>query len=164
MFIVCPGLLATPSNLWLPFVPLLLSRLCHPNPFVRSELLSLIVRLGQQHPHVLLFPLVVGKQIAVGNQQVLKVAQLDQIRAEIDTCSASVSASSSFPSSSPAPHSDDVSQSPHTFTALLTRTETLVHELNRVASLPEDTWLVKLRQLQACPYVFAGGLSYGLEP
>ncbi|KAI8905511.1 hypothetical protein EDD86DRAFT_173900, partial [Gorgonomyces haynaldii] len=41
---------------WKLITPQLLSRLHHPNPFVRQELTKLLCRIGASYPHLVLYP------------------------------------------------------------------------------------------------------------
>ncbi|KAF6202801.1 hypothetical protein GE061_003204 [Apolygus lucorum] len=50
----------TPVHPWVPIVPQLLARLNHADPYVRKKVEELLVKIGLEAPHLILFPAVVG--------------------------------------------------------------------------------------------------------
>jgi hypothetical protein len=136
--VLSDGLASTPPLSWLQVVPLLFARLCHPNPVVRDQLCLLLARIGQRYPHVIVFRLIVDRHAAIAAGHTLKAEQLSCIAARIDTGRADV-----IPSASP---SLSLTGS---FGRLMDEVGKVITELNRVALLWEDTWLAKVRAIQA---------------
>ncbi|XP_014248245.1 serine/threonine-protein kinase SMG1 isoform X2 [Cimex lectularius] len=54
------GLSTTPTAPWIAIVPQLFSRLNHPEPYVRKRVSELLIRIGNDSPHLITFPAIVG--------------------------------------------------------------------------------------------------------
>eukprot|EP01119_Soliformovum_irregulare_P007298 TRINITY_DN1969_c0_g5_i1.p1 TRINITY_DN1969_c0_g5~~TRINITY_DN1969_c0_g5_i1.p1 ORF type:complete len:1347 (+),score=556.40 TRINITY_DN1969_c0_g5_i1:406-4446(+) len=113
------GFQKTPANPWKEIVPQLFARLDHPDSYVRSQLVDLVMRLGKEAPHLIVYPTVV----AVTTESATNPTQKNQIQ-EI--------------------YNRLLSESPQ----LVEEVKLLIQELTRITSLFEEQWMVALHQLQ----------------
>ncbi|CAA9994589.1 unnamed protein product [Nesidiocoris tenuis] len=58
--VVDAELVETPVHPWIPIVPQLLARLNHADPYIRKKVEELLVKIGLEAPHLIIFPAVVG--------------------------------------------------------------------------------------------------------
>ncbi|XP_035389717.1 serine/threonine-protein kinase SMG1 [Electrophorus electricus] len=61
------GLAATPTAPWRGIIPQLFSRLNHPEGYIRQSICSLLCRVAQDSPHLILYPAIVGS-ISLGGE------------------------------------------------------------------------------------------------
>ncbi|XP_036378986.1 serine/threonine-protein kinase SMG1 [Megalops cyprinoides] len=61
------GLAATPTAPWRGIIPQLFSRLNHPEAYIRQSICSLLCRVAQDSPHLILYPAIVGS-ISLGGE------------------------------------------------------------------------------------------------
>uniref|UniRef100_A0A674MC73 non-specific serine/threonine protein kinase n=1 Tax=Takifugu rubripes TaxID=31033 RepID=A0A674MC73_TAKRU len=54
------GLASTPTGPWRGIIPQLFSRLNHPEAYIRQSICSLLCRVAQDSPHLILYPAIVG--------------------------------------------------------------------------------------------------------
>ncbi|KAG2455286.1 SMG1 kinase, partial [Polypterus senegalus] len=64
------GLASTPTAPWRGIIPQLFSRLNHPEVYIRQSICSLLCRVAQDSPHLLLYPAIVGSISLGGELQV----------------------------------------------------------------------------------------------
>ncbi|MGH0130148.1 UNVERIFIED_CONTAM: hypothetical protein FKN15_041199 [Acipenser sinensis] len=63
------GLASTPTAPWRGIIPQLFSRLNHPEVYIRQSICSLLCRVAQDSPHLILYPAIVGSISLVGEAQ-----------------------------------------------------------------------------------------------
>ena len=56
------GFDASPTHAWKNITPQLFARLGHREPFVQQTVLRMLCRIGESHPHLIVYPAVVGRQ------------------------------------------------------------------------------------------------------
>ncbi|XP_018612751.2 serine/threonine-protein kinase SMG1 isoform X2 [Scleropages formosus] len=61
------GLASTPTAPWRGIIPQLFSRLNHPEAYIRQSICSLLCRVAQDSPHLVLYPAIVGS-ISLGGE------------------------------------------------------------------------------------------------
>ncbi|RXM37149.1 Serine/threonine-protein kinase SMG1 [Acipenser ruthenus] len=61
------GLASTPTAPWRGIIPQLFSRLNHPEVYIRQSICSLLCRVAQDSPHLILYPAIVGS-ISLGGE------------------------------------------------------------------------------------------------
>ncbi|XP_029946461.1 serine/threonine-protein kinase SMG1 isoform X1 [Salarias fasciatus] len=61
------GLASTPTAPWRGIIPQLFSRLNHPEAYIRQSICSLLCRVAQDSPHLILYPAIVGS-ISLGGE------------------------------------------------------------------------------------------------
>ncbi|XP_058508783.1 serine/threonine-protein kinase SMG1 [Solea solea] len=63
------GLASTPTAPWRGIIPQLFSRLNHPEAYIRQSICSLLCRVAQDSPHLILYPAIVGSLSLGGEAQ-----------------------------------------------------------------------------------------------
>ncbi|XP_029599265.1 LOW QUALITY PROTEIN: serine/threonine-protein kinase SMG1-like [Salmo trutta] len=63
------GLASTPTAPWRGIIPQLFSRLNHPEAYIRQSICSLLCRVAQDSPHLILYPAIVGSLSLEGEAQ-----------------------------------------------------------------------------------------------
>lgn len=63
------GLASTPTSPWRRIIPQLFSRLNHPEAYIRQSICSLLCRVAQDSPHLILYPAIVGSLSLGGEAQ-----------------------------------------------------------------------------------------------
>ncbi|XP_077940467.1 serine/threonine-protein kinase SMG1 isoform X6 [Gasterosteus aculeatus] len=63
------GLASTPTAPWKGIIPQLFSRLNHPEAYIRQSICSLLCRVAQDSPHLILYPAIVGSLSLGGEAQ-----------------------------------------------------------------------------------------------
>lgn len=63
------GLASTPTAPWRAIIPQLFSRLNHPEAYIRQSICSLLCRVAQDSPHLILYPAIVGSLSLGGEAQ-----------------------------------------------------------------------------------------------
>ncbi|XP_071393422.1 serine/threonine-protein kinase SMG1 [Centroberyx affinis] len=63
------GLASTPTAPWRGIIPQLFSRLNHPEAYIRQSICSLLCRVAQDSPHLVLYPAIVGSLSLGGEAQ-----------------------------------------------------------------------------------------------
>ncbi|KAM6905670.1 serine/threonine-protein kinase SMG1 [Xenentodon cancila] len=63
------GLASTPTVPWRGIIPQLFSRLNHPEAYIRQSICSLLCRVAQDSPHLILYPAIVGSLSLGGEAQ-----------------------------------------------------------------------------------------------
>ncbi|XP_008297822.1 serine/threonine-protein kinase SMG1 [Stegastes partitus] len=63
------GLASTPTAPWRGIIPQLFSRLNHPEAYIRQSICSLLCRVAQDSPHLILYPAIVGSLSLAGEAQ-----------------------------------------------------------------------------------------------
>ncbi|XP_045069168.1 serine/threonine-protein kinase SMG1 [Coregonus clupeaformis] len=63
------GLASTPTAPWRGIIPQLFSRLNHPEAYIRQSICSLLCRVAQDSPHLILYPAIVGSLSLGGDAQ-----------------------------------------------------------------------------------------------
>ncbi|XP_030237319.1 serine/threonine-protein kinase SMG1 isoform X2 [Gadus morhua] len=63
------GLASTPTAPWRGIIPQLFSRLNHPEVYIRQSICSLLCRVAQDSPHLILYPAIVGSLSLGGDAQ-----------------------------------------------------------------------------------------------
>nr|XP_019958506.1 PREDICTED: serine/threonine-protein kinase SMG1 [Paralichthys olivaceus] len=63
------GLASTPTAPWRGIIPQLFSRLNHPEAYIRQSICSLLCRVAQDSPHLILYPAIVGSLSLGGDGQ-----------------------------------------------------------------------------------------------
>ncbi|XP_047215191.1 serine/threonine-protein kinase SMG1-like [Girardinichthys multiradiatus] len=63
------GLASTPTAPWRRIIPQLFSRLNHPEAYIRQSICSLLCRVAQDSPHLILYPAIVGSLSLGGEAQ-----------------------------------------------------------------------------------------------
>uniref|UniRef100_A0AAQ6IR98 non-specific serine/threonine protein kinase n=1 Tax=Anabas testudineus TaxID=64144 RepID=A0AAQ6IR98_ANATE len=63
------GLASTPTAPWRGIIPQLFSRLNHPEAYIRQSICSLLCRVAQDSPHLILYPAIVGSLSLGGESQ-----------------------------------------------------------------------------------------------
>ncbi|CAL9703653.1 unnamed protein product [Knipowitschia caucasica] len=63
------GLASTPTAPWRAIIPQLFSRLNHPEAYIRQSICSLLCRVAQDSPHLVLYPAIVGSLSLGGEAQ-----------------------------------------------------------------------------------------------
>ncbi|KAM6957377.1 serine/threonine-protein kinase SMG1 [Aplochiton taeniatus] len=63
------GLASTPTAPWRGIIPQLFSRLNHPEAYIRHSICSLLCRVAQDSPHLILYPAIVGSLSLGGEAQ-----------------------------------------------------------------------------------------------
>ncbi|XP_013880332.1 serine/threonine-protein kinase SMG1 isoform X3 [Austrofundulus limnaeus] len=63
------GLASTPTAPWRRIIPQLFSRLNHPEAYIRQSICSLLCRVAQDSPHLILYPAIVGSLSLGGETQ-----------------------------------------------------------------------------------------------
>ncbi|XP_070580922.1 serine/threonine-protein kinase SMG1-like [Ptychodera flava] len=76
------GLANTPTGPWKGIIPQLFSRLNHPEAYVRQSISDLLCRVGQDSPHLIIYPAVIGcGPISTGKKGTSKEGMLNKILA-----------------------------------------------------------------------------------
>ncbi|KAL6068818.1 Serine/threonine-protein kinase smg1 [Balamuthia mandrillaris] len=119
------GFSSTPPGPWQGIIPQLFARLGHPSSYVQQQVLSLVCKIGQASPHLLVYPAVVGnnaQQAAITGQFPSNLAVSKQFQSIV----------SSLQEHSP---------------QLITEVQSMISELTRITLLWEEHCLITLQNL-----------------
>ncbi|XP_076852273.1 serine/threonine-protein kinase SMG1 [Brachyhypopomus gauderio] len=164
------GLAATPTAPWRGIIPQLFSRLNHPEGYIRQSICSLLCRVAQDSPHLILYPAIVGS-ISLGGEAQTAGSKLPSALPTLlgtmqgeGLCGAE-SQTGSTPTSQESGHGDDLglcssqdqammqdcySKIVDTLSSgnptMVLQVQMLVAELRRVTLLWDELWLGVLQQ------------------
>lgn len=122
------GFQETPTAPWKEIIPQLFARLDHPENYVRTQLLDLISKLGQESPHLVVYPTVVG--LATENRS--DSTQATQLESTFSGNELTLELNNVL-----------LSQQPQ----LVAQVQLLIEELTRITSLFEEHWMVTLQRV-----------------
>ncbi|TRY87779.1 hypothetical protein DNTS_015691 [Danionella cerebrum] len=150
------GLASTPTAPWRGIIPQLFSRLNHPEAYIRQSICSLLCRVAQDSPHLILYPAIVGsislggEAQAAGNKLPSSLPTLlgnmqgeDLCRGESETGSGPASQESTRGEGMVMYSSEDQAMMQDCYSKIV---QMLVGELRRVTLLWDELWLGVLQQ------------------
>jgi PI-3-kinase-related kinase SMG-1 len=128
------GLAETPSRCWRAIIPQLFSRLNHPVKVVRNRISDLLSRIAEDHPHLVIYPAIVGSMAS--EPQVSKIFEdnLDEDAEDADS-----------PKMQSA-HEKIVQVMASSMPESVNHVKILVSELQRISLLWDELWFGTIQQ------------------
>ena len=128
--VLSDGFRKTPIGPWSAIIPQLFARIGHPNEYVRSQVQTLVARIGQESPHLIIWPAIVGN---------------DSVLLDSDGATGSVRPDLE----SPRPLIRSICNTlNHNFPELMSEARSMISEFTRISVLWEELWMTTLNDVQ----------------
>uniref|UniRef100_A0A8C2ZQ79 non-specific serine/threonine protein kinase n=1 Tax=Cyclopterus lumpus TaxID=8103 RepID=A0A8C2ZQ79_CYCLU len=134
------GLASTPTAPWRGIIPQLFSRLNHPEAYIRQSICSLLCRVAQDSPHLILYPAIVGS-LSLGGE-----AQNEEEEEEEEEKEEQQKEQESDQAMMQDCYSKIVEKLSFANPTMVLQVQQLVGELRRVTLLWDELWLGVLQQ------------------